>query len=258
MTRPRTAPFAPSALRCVVWVVDVRLPSPPTLDSRVVSFTSSAWSRVLTAVNCCARQRLVRLAIRKVPARLWPRTFSTREPGRFWIWDFRFCIGLQLSADLQGSHTSQNGRCMRHPSSSKSSAGPSRLAIHYSLFVAPMPSTVHRLPSSLPLSGKRIVITRRREQSGELRRALVALGADVTEFPTIEIRNPASWEPLDKAIRRLTEFDYLLFTSVNGVLSFLARLRACGGDVRDLPGLQVGAVGPATAAALVQAGVSVD
>ena len=121
-----------------------------------------------------------------------------------------------------------------------------------------MPSTVHRLPSSLPLSGKRIVITRRREQSGELRRALVALGADVTEFPTIEIRNPASWEPLDKAIRRLTEFDYLLFTSVNGVLSFLARLRACGGDVRDLAGLQVGAIGPATAAALARAGVSVD
>jgi len=121
-----------------------------------------------------------------------------------------------------------------------------------------MPSTVYHLPSSLPLSGKRIVITRRREQSGELRRALVALGAEVTEFPTIEIRNPASWEPLDNAIRRLTEFDYLLFTSVNGVLSFLARLRACGGDVRDLAGLQVGAIGPATAAALARAGVSVD
>jgi uroporphyrinogen III methyltransferase/synthase len=121
-----------------------------------------------------------------------------------------------------------------------------------------MPSTAYHLPSSLPLSGKRIVITRRREQSGELRRALVALGAEVTEFPTIEIRNPASWEPLDKAIRRLTEFDYLLFTSVNGVLSFLARLRACGGDVPDLAGLQVGAIGPATAAALARAGVSVD
>jgi uroporphyrinogen III methyltransferase / synthase len=121
-----------------------------------------------------------------------------------------------------------------------------------------MPSTVHRLPSSLPLTGKRIVITRRREQSRELRRALVALGAEVVEIPTIEIRPPASWDPLDQAIRRITEFDYLLLTSVNGVLSFLARLRACGADVRDLAGLQVGAIGPATAAALVQAGVSVD
>jgi uroporphyrinogen III methyltransferase / synthase len=121
-----------------------------------------------------------------------------------------------------------------------------------------MPSTVYRLPSSLPLAGKRVVITRRREQSRELRGALVALGAEVVEIPTIEIRTPASWEPLDQAIRRIAEFDYLLLTSVNGVLSFLARLRTCGGDVRDLAALQVGAIGPATAAALAQAGVSVD
>jgi uroporphyrinogen III methyltransferase/synthase len=119
-------------------------------------------------------------------------------------------------------------------------------------------STVHRLQSSLPLSGKRIVITRRREQSAELRGALAALGADVVEIPTIEIRTPASWEPLDQAIRRINEFDYLLLTSVNGALSFLARLRACGGDVRDLAGLRVGAIGPATAAQLAEAGVRVD
>lgn len=86
----------------------------------------------------------------------------------------------------------------------------------------------------------------------------MALGAEVVEIPTIEIRAPASWEPLDQAIRRLAEFDYLLLTSVNGVLSFRARLRACGGDVRDLAGLQVGAIGPATAAELAQAGVTVD
>jgi uroporphyrinogen III methyltransferase / synthase len=116
-----------------------------------------------------------------------------------------------------------------------------------------------QLPScTLPLTGKRIVITRRREQSPELRRALVALGAEVVEIPTIEIRTPASWKPLDQAIRRITEFDYLLLTSVNGVLSFLARLRACGRDVRDLTGLRIGAIGPATAAALAEAGLRVD
>lgn len=116
-----------------------------------------------------------------------------------------------------------------------------------------------KMPSgSLPLTGKRIVITRRREQSPELRGALVALGAEVVEIPTIEIRTPASWEPLDQAIRRITEFDYLLLTSVNGVLSFLGRLRACGRDARDLAGLQIGAIGPATAASLAQAGVRVD
>jgi uroporphyrinogen III methyltransferase/synthase len=116
-----------------------------------------------------------------------------------------------------------------------------------------------KIPSgSLPLAGKRVVITRRREQSPELRGALVALGAEVVEIPTIEIRTPASWEPLDQAICRITEFDYLLLTSVNGVLSFLGRLRTCGRDVRDLAGLQIGAIGPATAAALAQAGVRVD
>jgi uroporphyrinogen III methyltransferase/synthase len=116
----------------------------------------------------------------------------------------------------------------------------------------------HPVPSTLPLSGKRIVITRRREQAGGLREALEALGAEVVEIPTIEIRSPASWEPLDQAIGRLGEFDYLLLTSVNGVLNFLSRLRACGYEVDDLAGLHVGAIGPATAAELTQAGVTVD
>jgi hypothetical protein len=70
MTLPPTAPFALNALRYVIWAVDVKHPSPPTLDSRMANSTSPAWSRVLTAVDCCAQQRLVRLAIRKVSARL--------------------------------------------------------------------------------------------------------------------------------------------------------------------------------------------
>jgi uroporphyrinogen III methyltransferase / synthase len=111
---------------------------------------------------------------------------------------------------------------------------------------------------ALPLWGKRIVITRPQEQSRKLQGALAALGAEVVEIPTIEIRSPASWEGLDHAIRRITEFDYLLLTSENGVLNFLARLKACGGAVGDLAGLQVGAIGPATAAALAQGGVSVS
>lgn len=120
-------------------------------------------------------------------------------------------------------------------------------------------SDVSQCPSlALPLSGKRIVITRRREQSGGLREALAALGAEVVEIPTIEIRNPASWEQIDQAIRRLADFDYVLLTSVNGVHNFLARLKACGCEVDDLTGLQVGAIGPVTAAELSRAGVSVD
>jgi uroporphyrinogen III methyltransferase/synthase len=110
----------------------------------------------------------------------------------------------------------------------------------------------------LPLFGKRIVITRTREQAGRLREMLEERGALVVEFPTIEIRPPTSWEPLDNAIRRLEEFQYLLVTSVNGVRSFLARLDACGRDVRNLKGLTIGAIGPATAAELARTGIKVD
>ena len=110
----------------------------------------------------------------------------------------------------------------------------------------------------LSLSSIRIVITRAREQAGSLREQLAALGAHVIEIPTIEIRNPASWEQLDDAIRRLEEFDYLLLTSVNGVQNFLARLNAAGRDVSALEKLIVGAIGPATGAELGRAGVRVD
>jgi uroporphyrinogen III methyltransferase/synthase len=110
----------------------------------------------------------------------------------------------------------------------------------------------------LPLFGKRIVITRAREQAGVLREELAALGAEVIEIPTIEIRPPDSWEPLDAAIRRLQEFQYLLATSANGVRNFLARLAASGRDVRALHGLTIGAIGPATAAEFALTGVKVD
>jgi uroporphyrinogen III methyltransferase/synthase len=109
-----------------------------------------------------------------------------------------------------------------------------------------------------PLLGKRIAITRTREQAGVLREQLMALGAQVIEISTIEIRDPASWEPLDSAIRRLEEFDYLLVTSANGARNFLRRLEACGRRVRDLKGLIIGAIGPATAAEFAKRGVKVD
>jgi uroporphyrinogen III methyltransferase / synthase len=110
----------------------------------------------------------------------------------------------------------------------------------------------------LPLFGKRIAITRTREQASVLREELQALGAEVIEIPTIAIRAPDSWEPLDSAIRRLEEFHYLLVTSANGVSNFLARLAASGRDSRALKGLIIGAIGPATAAEFARAGVKVD
>jgi uroporphyrinogen III methyltransferase / synthase len=110
----------------------------------------------------------------------------------------------------------------------------------------------------LPLFGKRIAITRTREQARALYEPLAEWGAQVIEIPTIEIRPPASWEPLDSAIRRLEEFDFLLVTSVNGVKNFLARLDACGRDLRALHGLEIGAIGPATAAEFARTGIKVD
>ena len=110
----------------------------------------------------------------------------------------------------------------------------------------------------LPLFGKRIVITRAREQADVLRDALEELGAQTIALPTIEIRDPASWKPLDLAIGRLEEFHYLLVTSANGVRNFLRRLDVCGRDVRDLKGLTIGAIGPATAAEFAKTGVKVD
>jgi len=128
----------------------------------------------------------------------------------------------------------------------------------------PMPGKVYFAgagagdPGLLALLGRRIAITRAAEQAAELRDRLRALGAEVIEIATIEIRDPASWEPLDSAIRRLEEFDYVLLTSANGVSRLVRRLEAGGRDARDLNGLTIGAIGPATAAELAKSGVKVD
>ncbi len=108
---------------------------------------------------------------------------------------------------------------------------------------------------SLPLSGKRIVITRARDQATRFRRLLEEAGAEVLEIPTIRIEPPASWEPLDRAIAEINQFPWLIFTSVNGVESFRRRLESQGKSVRDLTGARVAAIGPATAAALEQWGI---
>jgi len=109
-----------------------------------------------------------------------------------------------------------------------------------------------------PLFGKRIVVTRAREQASGFLERLGELGAECIQFPTIEVVPPGSWGPLDDAVRRLTEYRWLLFTSVNGVRFFFERLGAAGKDARALSGLEVGAIGPATADALRDRGISPD
>ncbi len=110
-----------------------------------------------------------------------------------------------------------------------------------------------------PLFGRRVLVTRARAQAGELSRELEALGAEVFEFPTIEIRPPEDFGPLDAAIRDLDSFDWLVFTSVNGVEAFLERLGCHGLDLRAIPRrAKVAAIGPATAQRVEKAGLRVE
>lgn len=101
-----------------------------------------------------------------------------------------------------------------------------------------------------PLFGLQIGITRAEEQSEtEIRRA-VELGAQPVLLPTIEIGPPADWSSVDEAIARLDEYQWLVFTSANGVNYFLNHLWDTGCDARKLSHLKIACIGPATAEAL--------
>jgi uroporphyrinogen III methyltransferase / synthase len=109
-----------------------------------------------------------------------------------------------------------------------------------------------------PLFGKRVLVTRTREQAGTLRVLLEERGAVAIELPTIQVGPPDDWGPVDRAIGRLDRFDWAIFTSVNGVRFFFERLAQRGEDVRVLKGVRLGAIGPATAAALAEQRIRVD
>ncbi len=107
-----------------------------------------------------------------------------------------------------------------------------------------------------PLAGRRIVVTRARAQAGGLAGKIEELGGEVLEFPTIEIQPPASFAALDEAIARIADYDWLIFTSVNGVEQFLARLECSGKSLADFQSKRVVAIGPPTAERLKGAGIS--
>lgn len=109
-----------------------------------------------------------------------------------------------------------------------------------------------------PLFGKRIVVTRSREQAGALSRQITGLGGEPYEFPTIKITPPDDFAPLDQAIKNAASFQWIVFTSVNGVKIFIQRLRRLGGDTRDLKGVNLCAIGPKTKAVLEGYGLRVD
>ena len=101
-----------------------------------------------------------------------------------------------------------------------------------------------------PLLGKRILVTRAREQARDFVELLEAQGAEVVQFPLIEFTPPETWAPLDKAIKRLETYRWVIFTSANGVAAFFLRLGALRQDARRLGVAKICAIGPATAEAL--------
>jgi len=109
----------------------------------------------------------------------------------------------------------------------------------------------------LPLFGRRVVITRARRQSSSLAERLRALGAEIYEFPTIESLPLDDYSRLDAAIHDLASYDWLVFTSVNGVEFFLKRLDASSVDLRALRA-RICAIGPATRRALEDLHLKVD
>lgn len=107
-------------------------------------------------------------------------------------------------------------------------------------------------PSSHPLTGKTILVTRAAGQSSQFTELLTASGATVIEMPTLEICPPSSWEGLDNAIANLSDLHWLILTSTNGVDYFFERLFAQGKDARTLTGIKIAVVGEKTAKSLNQ------
>ncbi|MGC8793178.1 MAG: uroporphyrinogen-III synthase [Bryobacteraceae bacterium] len=111
--------------------------------------------------------------------------------------------------------------------------------------------------ASFALRGQRVVVTRAAGQTAELIEQLCSLGAETIELPAIEFQPPQDWAPLDTAIARLPDYDWIIFTSANGVRFFLERLDASPRDLRSLRA-RICAIGPATRKALESVHLKAD
>lgn len=111
-----------------------------------------------------------------------------------------------------------------------------------------------------PLGGRRILVLRPEAQADDLARALGALGATPVVVPAIRIEPLLDWGAVDRALDRIGSYDWVLFTSVNGVAAVTGRMaeRETGPEVFGSGGGRVGAIGPATKQALERAGIAVD
>lgn len=117
--------------------------------------------------------------------------------------------------------------------------------------------------ATMSLQGKRVLVTRTREQASALSQQLRAAGAIPIEFPTIRIEPPRDWAQLDMALQQLYmndehSYDWLVFTSANGVAICCERLQELGHDLQAMRPVRIAAIGPATAAMLVHYGLKAD
>ncbi len=108
-----------------------------------------------------------------------------------------------------------------------------------------------------PLFGRKIIVTRAREQASDFAELLYLYGAEPIEFPTIQVIPPDSWDEMDRAIDEIRGFEWIIFTSVNGVRFFFERLNRKG-DLRLLHGIKICAIGPQTASEIKGHGLTPD
>jgi len=123
--------------------------------------------------------------------------------------------------------------------------------------VAGLPATLS-WSDNRPLFGQRVMVTRPAEQIGTVADQLSELGAEVIVQPAIRISDPPDWQPVDDALERLDKYDWLVFSSVNGVRYLLRRLMASQADLRRLGGVRLAAIGPGTADALAEFHLKAD
>ncbi|MEI8233842.1 MAG: uroporphyrinogen-III C-methyltransferase [Verrucomicrobiota bacterium] len=109
-----------------------------------------------------------------------------------------------------------------------------------------------------PLFGKRIVVTRSRAQAGALSDALRTLGADAYELPTLRIEPPANLLEFGQLVQECHTYDWIVFTSVNGVDAFFQLFFKLYDDTREIGGVRIAAIGPATAARLREFHLHID
>lgn len=109
-----------------------------------------------------------------------------------------------------------------------------------------------------PLFGKRILVTRARSQASELSEMIQDLGGEAVEFPVIKIVPSTQHEEYGKVIKELESFDWVIFTSVNGVSSFFAKLKEQKVDIRRMSKARIAAIGPKTAELLEEKGLNVE